>query len=548
MQKSILILFTMHLCTPVAFAQSYTKINYDPSSIAAVERSNRSASTQTIAVSHGRESMKSAASTVALIMSLAVSEGIRQKLHVSQLSQQDLKRPEVIELSKKIATEVVNSPSLAAALLAHEGASKSGKFLGAKAYSALVSTSASRSILTKTVSSGALTILTLGSFTVANQAVRMARERMKDEDYERSGHLWNMVSGSVGSVVHPTVANKNDARILGNLVGNVYDVTVKDSALQKRWLYDSWRMNIATGDSAFLLGMAGAGAAAGTTFLPGPGTATGLIGGVAGGMAAEWLVPEKYKDNLTDLMSQAHQKMIDNNLAACKTNLRDRLTLVKKYQPGPTRECRRLDDLEFALTNCQKQRDNFVSTQADYLYPLSTRMQKTKNEIALATASNNQKPLKELNEKLKTQTAVYAKALLKTGVFYKQQSEMYTELMTKTENPQFRLRMEDEIDKLDLIQMTLSTAMKELDPTIELPKVRPRSTAIEKYLARKKIKRHEIADTFLTRIYLEYFNEDRFSKEMGITESPSKKKSSQTMNCEVVPAAVKEIKISSGLQ
>lgn len=139
------------------------------------------------------------------------------------------------------------------------------------------------------------------------------------QDIERAKSLKKTGSGVLDlleTLGSPKVLAKLDrehqenARVAGLVLQNMLAIVIQNPHLRDCWFYNTWRLHIATGSFATLLGSTLAGSFAGTLLFPGGGTLVGMIFGIMGGAAA-MLIPDEVKNQITYCIEACRRDSVD---------------------------------------------------------------------------------------------------------------------------------------------------------------------------------------------------------------------------------------------
>jgi hypothetical protein len=184
-------------------------------------------------------------------------------------------------------------------------------------------------------------------------------------------------------------------------------ILIVDNDLRNLWLYNTWRMRIATGDFvSFVITMATtttAVTAAGTALFPGAGSIVGWMFGLAGSVAGGifWLmIPQDAKDGLTALFRDTRREsfVLGNKMAWSgneSTNEEiDKILLhvIKENRPMPPGFNR-----GFLSPGGRNPHEMAVSITFEKLYQYESHLEALKGMRDIAAQANNQDALRTIN-------------------------------------------------------------------------------------------------------------------------------------------------------
>ena len=106
-----------------------------------------------------------------------------------------------------------------------------------------------------------------------------------------------MTGGAFLSLLNKNPKAKEDRRVFNEVLSNMAAILLTNDALREMWIYNTWRLMIATGGFATLIPCMIGAAMVGTAIFPGAGTIAGLGFGVIGALVATDL-PTPIKDAL----------------------------------------------------------------------------------------------------------------------------------------------------------------------------------------------------------------------------------------------------------
>ncbi len=155
----------------------------------------------------------------------------------------------------------------------------------------LAQSSGSRGILIKLLSSGIISFISFTGWEAGSQLWEEATLLIEDEsDYNRSKNLALLLAEAP--------VNSESRRVLGKVISNAKDILLGDDALRTEWIYNTWRLRIATGNFVTMVSAMTTASVIGTEIYPGAGTLAGMMFAAVGGLTAS-LIPEKANNAIT---------------------------------------------------------------------------------------------------------------------------------------------------------------------------------------------------------------------------------------------------------
>ena len=234
-----------------------------------------------------------------LMMIIAGVEVVHQEIKRAKLRNESVNYEQTFSLSGQAAEQILSGGgtwlSIAGAGVVTPFSKKPIVIL-----ETLLKDAGAHDILRSLLQSGICSLVAFGGWDLGGQLWDEARELITDDtDYTLAGHMGSVALGSLTDIFSNSGGNQNDVRVLKIMTANIARILFLDNDLRNLWLYNAWRLRIATGDFVTMVSsMVGAGAI-GTAIFPGAGTLAGLCFGVAGGTLALF-VPTPVKDEITD--------------------------------------------------------------------------------------------------------------------------------------------------------------------------------------------------------------------------------------------------------
>lgn len=230
--------------------------------------------------------------TMMLIWILAAVETYRQQNHLGPLNESKFDSQMMLE----IADVLVNDLELYSGMV---GASVAAAPL-AKAFQELrvvLENKISRRLFVEFIHSGAVSFVTFVGWEASSQLWKEAIFHLPENQISAAESLrfMDLMTGR---------ASKEHRTVFTNILKNVFHIFTLERPDQARdWIYNTWRLRLATGEFLTLVtGMVGGSVAAGSLLAPGAGTLAGFFVGSLGGLIGgglTLLLPEELKASMT---------------------------------------------------------------------------------------------------------------------------------------------------------------------------------------------------------------------------------------------------------
>jgi hypothetical protein len=197
------------------------------------------------------------------------------------------------DLGLRSGSHMINSLDLAASMVG--GGVVAGAFAPALGVlNQLVEGNATRPFIAKLFTGGTASFITFVGWEAGHRVIEEGIWLLDEKDIPIAKEL-KFAELMIGN------GTPEERAVFVKLLGKVWEIlSWAQPEVSEAWLYNTWRLNIATGDFvAMVTSMTVAGVAAGT-ILPGPGWLTGGIGGMVGGIIAVFFIPKGWKRRGTD--------------------------------------------------------------------------------------------------------------------------------------------------------------------------------------------------------------------------------------------------------
>ncbi len=202
-------------------------------------------------------------------------------------------------------------------------------------------------------------------------------------------------------------ANDQDRRIFQNILSQVYQILLfANPEVTKNWLYNTWRLNIATGEFVTLItSMVTFGVAAGS-LAPGAGNLMGLLFGFGGGLVGGFVaifIPHEYKAPVTDGFRRIRIQTANQRLHVNTSELK-RISRYFKRSSQPWNLDYQIHEFKRSLAWRQNVRNDAATALIEQIYDALLRYQNAEAILTLIDSINNQKLMAVSQETLLKQT------------------------------------------------------------------------------------------------------------------------------------------------
>jgi hypothetical protein len=319
---------------------------------------------------HGVEE---AGRTVVLIMILTGVELVAQEVHRSNLEGKPIDTKRLEKMSLDAAEHLLTGgqliSSMATAGLTSALAKKPIQIL-----TSILQNATSRKILVGLVQSGITSFITFTGWEAGSELWSQATLLIPDDkDFDRAKNLIRVLAGAAHG-------NSDDRRVLSLLIDKMGQILLYDDDLRTAWLYNTWRLHVATGQFVVLVSSMVTTAALGTALFPGAGTVAGMMFGVVGGLISS-AVPESVKETISDGFRGVRSSSNQAQLAA------DRAQIAAWIEEGRTATP---EDFRGILKMQAKGRFHVMTAYSEADYKRRVSIQAMEHEMETARESLEQ--------------------------------------------------------------------------------------------------------------------------------------------------------------
>lgn len=248
------------------------------------------------------ESISHHGQALLLIMLLTGVDLVKQSLQLAQIRKQSIDHTALLEYSTEAAEHILKSGHVWSSMFG-AGVTTTVMSKPLAIFQSIIQNSNSYPIFKNLLSNGIATLVLFVGWELGGQLFTEAREMLEDEDdYKRAEDLMPVLINSIKYGTGATSSqNKSDWKILQKVYNNVIEILISNHDLRNLWLYNTFRLRIASGEFTTLVASMVSATAAGTAIFPGAGTIGGMIFGLTGGVLSLY-IPEEQKNNITDHM------------------------------------------------------------------------------------------------------------------------------------------------------------------------------------------------------------------------------------------------------
>lgn len=253
--------------------------------------------------------------TFTLLWILAAVEAVHQQERLRPVQSSETEK---IKLLAQVGGQMINNYQIFSAMA---GSSVIGTTLAQplSTLDQLIKSSVTSPYLAKLLSHGAASFVTFIGWEAGSRLWQDALLTLDEADIKTAQNL-RFMDMLVGK------GTQEQERVFKKILNAAFEILVfAKPEMTRHWLYNTWRLNIATGEFITILtSMVTAGVTVGS-LAPGAGQLVGLIFGFVGGLAGgaiAILIPQDYKTSLTDGLRRLRMTNGQNQLNANENELR----------------------------------------------------------------------------------------------------------------------------------------------------------------------------------------------------------------------------------
>jgi hypothetical protein len=363
-----------------------------------------------------------------LIMMLSGVDLVKQNLEKSKIDGQRIDPKKISAEIAEAAQQILSSgqiwSSLAGASVAMGISQKPLQILNK-----LIANSTSHRLLKNLLQSGMATLITFVGWEIGGQLYTEATYLLEDpEDFARSKDLMPILLNSLKQgTFSQSPSNEKDWLLLRKIFSNMMSILVYDHDLRNLWLYNAWRMKIATGEFVTLVSAMVGASALGSTIFPGAGTIAGLMFGLAGGVLSLF-IPENIKEGISEKIQSARWGVL--KLGSDDGGIFNVSEDVLKIAHGKLKNNEPLPPLlPFPSETVNWElRLNIVFER---LFKCESRIDVLSGKMSLAQFAKNEKELAHLRDLMTELENTRHEIAMELAEFYKSKDERLAQLLSK---------------------------------------------------------------------------------------------------------------------
>ncbi|MGE3975480.1 MAG: hypothetical protein AB7F59_13225 [Bdellovibrionales bacterium] len=243
------------------------------------------------------------AQVIPLLLVLSGMAVAQHEIQESAVSGEPLQTTEILKLYSEVSQSVLTSGQVWLGLLsAHASGAALEKPV--MVFQQLLRNSNTNPLLSNLLASGLQSSFTFMGWELGSQLWQEARLLLENtEDYNKTENIYSLLKTSSESL--------ESRRLLSLLFNNLSLILLFENDLRQQWLYNTWRLKIASGSFVTLVASLAGASALGTTLFPGAGTILGAAFGFVG-YGAFLAIPQEAKDFVTfsiELARATHNKI-----------------------------------------------------------------------------------------------------------------------------------------------------------------------------------------------------------------------------------------------
>lgn len=327
------------------------------------------------------------AQTILLIMMLSGVDMVRSHFEQANILRSEIDKEQLFEHIGEVAEIILNSGEIWSSI-AGAGATSLALSRPIGVINQLISNSESRAIFKNLLISGIGTLITFVGWELGGELYEEARELIEDEDaYAQAESLGSLLRMSLRKG-----SNSREWKVLKLVFSNMFKILWENEKLRKRWLYNTWRFRVGTGEFTTLVLSMVTASGVGTTLFPGAGTIVGMMFGLTGGVLSMF-IPEEIKDDITDLIKDGRESFwslgmdYDGSLFKVRSQVIEIMANIAKSN----------EDMPSMLSYPARSegKNRYLTVFFEKLYRIEEKRILLSKKIELAKQANNKPALRE---------------------------------------------------------------------------------------------------------------------------------------------------------
>lgn len=413
------------------------------------------------------------AQILVLLIILAGVDVVKQEYQLSGLKNEPTDFDDLMKNCGLAAEHIINSGSTWTAIIG-AGAASAASAPGMKLIKLILGDSSSRVIFKQLVQSGIASFITFLGWELGTQLWQQSLYMLPTQQEYTAAQNLKLVLGDLFS---QKVLDPSSALLINKIFANMGRILFEDSDLRNNWLYNTWRLKIATGEFATLVTAMVSASVAGTAIFPGAGTLGGLMFGIAGGTLALF-IPQKTKDSITTGLQEVRLRL--NTAGKLYTNQAEIRDAIRRYnnnvqslefiKPGrPERYVSMLNDEKAALKNSilplilkrSEIRENVVNIFFERIYRSRTKLNKLVGQIQIASQSKNFAAIKDLDRQVADEERTFEDRLSSLREFYRSEQQTIEEIAKSiTKYPEFTNELTPVVSRLKILDWSVNQVLE----------------------------------------------------------------------------------------
>lgn len=323
--------------------------------------------------------------TLLVIWMLSMVTAFEQSHKIAHLSGRTMTQDDVKQQFSHVTNQVFNGFEIFAGIV---GGGTFGVLLGTplRYLTKTIQSQVARPFLANLLASGAASFVTFVGWELGRQLWKEAILLLPTPEEVRTANSLQFLKVMSGQ------GTDSENQLFAKIIQNAWVIlTFGDPELGQAWVYNTWRLCVASGEFVTLvLSMTTASVIASTvagTVAPGAGHVVGFVttffGGLAGGLLAH-KIPAQVKEPISKGLWGARQNLRQGQMQVNAHEINRILSSYSTTGNGPMLPAYQLTELEKNLNSRSARRNNFMTIQFEKIYfHFSRHLQKTQ-ELALA--------------------------------------------------------------------------------------------------------------------------------------------------------------------
>jgi hypothetical protein len=348
-------------------------------------------------VMKGVEAFSHPLQTMMLIWILAGVETYRQQNHLGPLNDQPMDQAQLLHIADLIFNDMEIYAGMA-------GASATGLALTKplQELQQVLQNKVSRKLFAEFIQSGVASFVTFVGWEASSQLWKEAIYQLPTAEIQTAENLKFLK-------VFTLQASSEETQVFKEILSNAFKIlTLQRPAQTRDWIYNTWRLRLATGDFLTLVtGMVTGSVIAGSVVAPGAGSLAGFCVGTLGGLIGGGLtlvLPQSWKDSITSTLRVMRMNYNNRSLGTYALYLKqvgvkfknnqDRKLIPQEYQVE-----NRKQQMEWVFRERRAHRNAAFTAAFEEIYTAKVKLQ---DALMLKILAEEKLKSEPRNEKLKS--------------------------------------------------------------------------------------------------------------------------------------------------